>query len=351
MPQQKPNSQKPKLLYYIHHHGNGHIARAKKLVPLAEKYADVSLLIGHHAFKAVVAEALSNREIFTLPAKCQGNTAKARSFDAAFEGVPLSPSSCHRAYYFYQLVNETLFTGFISDVSAELTIYARGAGLPVLMQRHTGDISGDPTQVFAYHCAQALYAPYPSQFEAPDFAFLNKTTFLGCIAASTNNSPVIKKGITVIHNDAQVINAICEALLPYEMPISVVGGDKTQLRYLNQVTHNEQVDSIIAHAQTDIVFCSGGNNTLCELLSVGKKLIVVPASRPYGEQNAKAKRLSEIGAAVCLEKDELHEKINILHAVDHAKSLNADTLATIKNETVSALWQRNFEALVKEHLL
>lgn len=342
---------KPKLLFYIHHHGNGHIARAKKLVPLAEKYAQVSLLVGHEDFNAVVTNALPGRETFTLPPKWQGNTPNSRSFDAAFEGIPLSQSASQRAYYFHQLLNETSFTGFISDVSAELTIYARGAGVPVLMQRHSGDISGDPTQVFAYHCAQALYAPYPSQFEAHDFAFLNKTTFLGCIAATEPNTPVNRQGVTVIHNDEQVINAICEALLPYNTSISVIGGNKTQLRHLNQITHNEHVESIIDHTHTDIVFCSGGNNTLCELLTIGRKLIVVPASRPYDEQYAKAKRLSDIGAAVCLTKSELNEKSNILNAVEHGKRLNADTLTAIGKETVQATWQCNFETLIKEHLL
>ena len=346
------NKQKPKILFYIHHHGKGHLSRAQLLIPIIEKFAHVTLIIAQDDFLPAVKCALPERKIVTLPSKwSSSDVGKKRTFDTAFEGVPLSAQSTLRASFFVNHLQKEAYEGFISDVSAELTIYARGAGIPVLMQRHSGDISIDPTQVFAYQCVNALYAPYPRQLEADDYAFFNKTYFLGSLVTSKNNSAHHYNGISIVHSDHEVINAICEALLPIELPITAIGSERSHLHHLDKITYYEKVSDITHSANTDIIFCSGGNNTLCELLAAGKKLIVIPEPRPYEEQTAKAIKLSDINAAVHLPKAELANGENIIKALKASNDIKTDTINDMFDTSSSSQWEQSFENLIREHFL
>lgn len=346
------NKPKLKVLLYIHHHGKGHLSRAQLLIPIIEKFAHVTLIIAQDDFLPAVKCALPERKIVILPSKWSSSgPGKKRTFDTAFEGVPLSAQSTLRASFFVNHLQKEAYDGFISDVSAELTIYARGAGIPVLMQRHSGDISIDPTQVFAYQCANALYAPYPRQLEADDYAFFNKTRFLGSLTNSKNNSAHQHNGISIVHSDHEVINAICEAILPMGLPITVIGSERHHLPHLDNITYHQHVSDITCTANTETIFCSGGNNTLCELLAAGKKLIVIPETRPYEEQTAKAIKLSEINAAVHLPKAELAHEENIIKALKASDDTKTDIINNMSDTGSSSQWEQSFEDLIREHFL
>lgn len=344
--------QQPNVLFYVHHHGKGHLARAQHLVPLVEKYATVTLLTAHEDFADSVANALPKRKVITLPTKWpKGSGQPPRSFNAAFEGIPFAPQASTRAAFFHNLLTDVNYAGLISDVSAELTIYARGAGLPVLMQRHSGDISGDPTQVFAYHCASALYAPYPSQLEVDDFPFSSKTTFLGNLTPARKEKTVKRNGVTIVHNDCEVVNAVCDAILPTDMPITVISSDPSRLRHLNDIDYFRHVADISSHVETGLVFCSAGNNTLCELLAIDRKLIVVPEPRPYEEQSAKALKLANLNAAVYLPKSSISKTSDILNAIDQTRTIEPSVIASLLHDGAPSQWHHAFEILIREHFL
>jgi UDP-N-acetylglucosamine--N-acetylmuramyl-(pentapeptide) pyrophosphoryl-undecaprenol N-acetylglucosamine transferase len=341
-----------KILFYIHHHGKGHLARCEKLIPIIESLTSIELLTADSDFLIEIKRSFPHLPIHLLPSKWEGvkDTSK-RTFDQAFEGVPFSKGATKRASFFHHLIVDRNITGFVSDVSAELTIYARGAGLNVLMQRHTGDISCDPTQVFAYQCANALYAPYPELFESGDFPFKDKTSFLGMLANRVVPTSENQPGITLIHDDKDVIAKVCKQLSHFSQPVTVIGGYQPTSSYPSNVKHIGHVDDLSANVKTEIVICSGGNNTVCELLSAMKKLIIIPQERPYHEQFSKAANLDNIGAAVMLDPALLDDEQSVMRSIKKADALSLSTLQSFYNEVANSHWYSAFEKLVKEQLI
>ncbi len=55
----------------------------------------------------------------------------------------------------------------------------------------------------------------------------------------------------------------------------------------------------------DVVVSMGGYNTVCELLGLGKRAVVVPRSVPVAEQLIRATRMQRLGLLACLDPDNL----------------------------------------------
>ena len=55
----------------------------------------------------------------------------------------------------------------------------------------------------------------------------------------------------------------------------------------------------------DVVVCMGGYNTICEILSLGKRAVVVPRAWPVAEQWIRAERMSARGLFRALHPDRL----------------------------------------------
>jgi predicted glycosyltransferase len=58
-------------------------------------------------------------------------------------------------------------------------------------------------------------------------------------------------------------------------------------------------------AAADVVLCMGGYNTVCELLTLGRRAVVVPRCRPVREQAIRAQRMAARGLLRTLHPDEL----------------------------------------------
>jgi len=287
------------IFFYVHHHGAGHIARAEHFIAkLKESY---SVVIIYSDLKVKIAlKKISNQLVFErLPSKWLGSGYSERNYSAAFEGIEYSDAPLQRSITFNLLAQQYRPVLFISDVSAELTIMARSIGLPVIMQRHSGDISCDPTQVFAYECATKLYAPFPKQLEAPNYNYINKTKYLGFISKYSNSD--FQKSddnhITLLISDTERASCIARTLIKYTDKVEVIGCSGEPIK---GVTYKGVVDNIADTISSSIVLSSCGNNAVSELLSLGKKLIVIPESRPYQEQDEKAHMLSKNNLAVYL---------------------------------------------------
>ncbi|QPG04580.1 hypothetical protein IT774_10060 [Salinimonas marina] len=333
------------LLYYVHHQGAGHIQRAKSLVPALEEQFTVVFVVGSPQMQTQLQQEFAHLACECLPSKWTDSTESVeRTFDSAFEGVPCTRAATQRALTFINLLSAYQARLFISDVSAELTILARGAGVPVIMQRHSGNTDEDPTQIFAYECAEALYAPYPKHIEDPQFAFADKTRFLGFFSElSTNRQDVVRRGITLVTSSGEGVDALLPVLEQLQLPIWVVGCDGTNT---SQITFLGRVDDISVHLPTDIVVCSGGNNLLSELLLLGKKLIVVPQPRPYDEQDYKAMQLAEHGYAIHMPRQQISQPAQWQQALQQASSIDTSRVNALANPHAA----EQFAALIKDLL-
>lgn len=338
----------PTVFFYVHHHGAGHITRAELLITKLQNSYNVVVLYGDLNVK-IALNKVCKRSIFEkLPSKWAGQSAVQRSYNTAFEGVEYSEAPLERSITFNLLAQQYKPVLFISDVSAELTIMARSIGLPVLMQRHSGDISGDPTQVFAYECATKLYAPYPKQLETPHYSYFNKTHYLGFISKYTGCESATNTDfgscITLLMTDAQSAALIARTLIKYTEHVEVIG---CQGEAIEGVTYKGKVSNIDQAISANVVVSSGGNNAVSQLLSLGKKLIVIPENRPYQEQDEKARMLAKNNLAVHLPFSAFLQHNN---AQIEAALVNVRKTQTSKTQIINATEQftSEFVELVKE---
>ncbi len=75
---------------------------------------------------------------------------------------------------------------------------------------------------------------------------------------------------------------------------------------LAHITMLEFTDDLMSYlGAADAVLSMGGYNTICEILSLGKKAVVIPRVRPVQEQLIRAERMSALGLLDYLHPDEL----------------------------------------------
>jgi predicted glycosyltransferase len=88
----------------------------------------------------------------------------------------------------------------------------------------------------------------------------------------------------------------------------------------------EFTDDMMSHMNAaDVVVSMAGYNTICELLTLRKRAVVVPRVEPVQEQKIRAERMAELSAFAMIHPDQLNPRTlegaiaNQLRALDHSK--------------------------------
>ncbi|NJK49280.1 glycosyltransferase [Candidatus Gracilibacteria bacterium] len=89
-------------------------------------------------------------------------------------------------------------------------------------------------------------------------------------------------------------------------------------RLVEQIPHvqiSEFTDDIASYMEAaDTVVCMGGYNTVCEILSLNKKAVVIPRVNPVQEQLIRAQKMSAFGLFKTIDPDKLTAK-NLIEAI------------------------------------
>ena len=150
--------------YYVHYHGMGHVHRAASILRhvdaqttvLTSRVADRCRGLG--VFDHVVDLACDMDDI--PPA----GLTRAGDVDC-FHYAPMWSGGCRsRVAQFTDWVQTCRPELLVVDVSVEITLLARLAGLPTVVVRQHGDRTDWP-HVMAYQSAEALLAPFPQSLE------------------------------------------------------------------------------------------------------------------------------------------------------------------------------------------
>lgn len=325
------------ILIYVHHHGAGHLKRMQQLVPAIQPLATLTFVTCHEEMRKKVQEAFTGCAVYNLPSKwSEDGTYPARTYAQAFEGIGFCQTAAARNEAFCSLLTHNKFDLFISDVSAELTILARQCGVKVVMQRHSGCTWKDPTQVFAYDCAEALYAPYAEKLELPEFAHHNKTYYLGFFGTVTAAPSIDASVITLIHGEERVISAVVASFADTSLKLNVVGGLPNSGLSIPGINFLGPTSDIGGAIHGNVVICSAGNNLLSELSTLNKSLVLIPENRPYDEQAAKAKMMEMTGYGVNLQSEHLEaSRLSIIEQVENRLS-NSPPMQSLCNKNAPA---------------
>lgn len=289
--------------YYVHHHGLGHLARARQIcAQLASRGHEV---VG---FSSLTRPDQWPGDWVDLPLDTPPPGAVAAPLDATAGGV------LHWAPLGHEGMGERMsriarrlasLDLMVVDVSVEVALLARLFGVPTVVVAMRG-LRDDRPHAAAYDAATALLAPWASEFPEPWWptAWTSKTAFVGALSRFDHLDP------------ATADTADSGGTRPRRV-LAVWGGGGSDLpddalasarratpgwEWLWRSPTEPSPDLWAELLDCDVVVCHGGNNTVAEVAAARRPAIVLPQSRPFHEQHHTADALARAGLAVTVEQ-------------------------------------------------
>ncbi len=290
------------ILYYVHHHGGGHLGRAREIcrhLPLdvtvvSSLPCPADLTSWEHPGSA------GRRRWVTVPWDTgDGNDPSAPALypdpDAAglLHWAPIGhPGLQARNAALLACIAERSPSLLVSDVSAEIVGLARLSGVPTVMVVLPGDRS-DAAHQWAFGLCRGLLAPWPCPGALPEWLrpWRSRTCFAGGIGAGTSSVAAASSGergsrgvLVAFGAGERPRRALREAAAAtpewtWDLPETAVTADEWRGRLAD-------ADVVVAHA---------GLGTLADLAISRGRALVIPQPRPFGEQYATGRLLQELG--------------------------------------------------------
>ena len=288
--------------YYVHHHGAGHLARARAISDAA---AGRVVLLG---------TGVSSLGI---------DLADDRPASGAFDGMDSSicrPDALHYAPLDHAGIRSRTATIvrwiearrpalMVVDVSVEVAMLARLASVPVVYVRLNGD-RNDAAHLDAFRGAVGLLAPFHADLDAPTTLpwVREKTHYLpGITTTCRSRSDDERRTLLVVIGRggeagdgealAQAAGSCPEWRWRVIGPCASVRRAPANLEILGWVQNPDQ-----DIADATIVVGASGDGLVGSVLAADRPFICIPQDRPFDEQRATARRLDEVGAALVLSR-------------------------------------------------
>ena len=282
------------VLYYVHHHGAGHQARARAIC--AELTGPVTLLSSRPEPEDLRDWAprpgRDRRRWITLPLDIAGPDAVYRNPDAGgrLHWAPLhQPGLQDRNAAVLRCIQRVRPAVLVADVSVEITVLARISGVPVVPVLLPGK-RADPAHRLALDLATAVLAPWPEPAELPSWLgpWRTKIQFTGGVRARGGPAPSAPPGTA-----------------PGRTVLAAFGaeGPPPQLRRSaaapgwRWVLPDAAAPADAWHAQlaaADVVVAHAGLGTIGDLAAARARAVIFPQRRPFGEQCATGELLRQL---------------------------------------------------------
>lgn len=292
--------------YYVHHQGRGHLQRAACIAthlrtPITvlsslrrpDDWQGAWVGLPRDDEPRAVGDVTANGRLHWAPTGHAGHMAR-------MAGIA-------------RWVGETRPTLVVTDVSMEVSTFIRLMGVPVLAVGMRGDRS-DRAHRLGYDTADGLLLPWAAAFPEPSWPrhWLNKSHHVGAFSRFDAVSPpprppspdrvsgrrpraVVTLGAGGTDVTAAELAEAARALPDWSW--RVLGGQ-----------HGEwTADPWPVICSADVVITHCGNNAIAEVAAARRPAVVIPQSRPHGEQHATARALRHGGlAVVCPRWPEAH---------------------------------------------
>ncbi len=307
--------------YFVHHQGRGHAERAAAIANALIETRGVTLFCARDDIFAALDERIV---VQTIPSLFEptGQEAPAMAALPAPDTVhcaPLGWPSITQAFAaIAQWFAEAQPALFITDVSAELGQLARLCSVPHVAVLQHGERS-DPGHMAAYDSAVGLLAPYSERLEQHDrpAAMRRKTHYASGVGIDCSGFPDraearAKLGID-LQEDLVLVLAGGGGEGTPSAPLTLGARAEPGSRWISigqvrsewhetppgNLEHRGWVDNPRDWiAASDRIVSSCGNTTVHMILAAGKPWVVIPEWRYFDEQQAKARELQRLGAAV-----------------------------------------------------
>jgi hypothetical protein len=274
--------------YYVHHVGTGHLHRAQAL---AEQLGPCVVgLSSHPTPSGWPGDWLDLARDDMGPAPL-GVTADG-NLHWVPEGDPGLSARMARLSSWFDTARPDLV---VSDVSVEVTLLARLHGVPVVSVVLPGD-RGDRPHRLAYSVSSGLVAAWPAAAEGmvrglarSDHLRIHPLGGLSRLpVASPEQRPVAGRRVLVLSGrggghptSQQVGRATADAP---EWSWSVLGGSASWT-----------ADPVVPLDDADVVVIQAGQSAVADVAARRRPAVVIPADRPFGEQQATGRVLTSGG--------------------------------------------------------
>jgi len=290
--------------FYAHHHGRGHLSRVAEI---CRALGPASCTIATSRDDA--AEVLPpGTDVVHLPT----DVPPAGEGGDVTAGGALHWSPTHSV----QLARTAAIVDWLAgrrpdvvlvDLSVEVALTVRLAGVPVVVTRIHGD-RRDPPHELAHRIAEVVLAPYPAALEHPSTPphVLARTVHTGFVvpprpARTGERDPrrvVVSGGRGSPPPPASAFDEAAAATpdRDWHMIGPMPEGE------LRRVRHHRWVADPVAHlARAAIAVGPPGGGLVADVVAAGAALVAVCEPRPFDEQRHKGERLAAVGAAVSVD--------------------------------------------------
>lgn len=280
---------KPTIFYFVHAHGNGHRATFNMLHPALSVFFEVIAITTNSEITGYLHKK-HDVQVLELPPKYPaGYEISEHTFSQAFEVTPYAIEPAGRAKALAEAIERHKPKAFYCDGVPELAIMVRGMGVPVVLVHLPGNIMNDPTQVFAHELADHITAHFPSSLEQADYQFASKTYYSGYISKysglelrPSNHSDI--DNVTILLGYDNYDEPVLKNMTKDQNTQFIIIGNKQDYDLDKNCILLGPVKDIREAIAGEVVISAAGQNTIAELLSLGKRLILLPEPRPYDEQ-------------------------------------------------------------------
>ena len=286
---------RPRVLYYAHQHGAGHVHHARTLI--ATGAFDVTVVTAHPRAVAMLPDGA---DVVPLPSDLvDGHLQPAGS---PLHWTPVGPQIQQRFGTLLAASQRVEPDVVVVDVSVEAALFLRLAGYPVIHRRMHGDRI-DAAHELVYAQADALVAYYCAGLENPAWLqrFGDKAVHLGTPDVTGR-----------LGEQARTVRGLDAGGAPRIVVVTGTGGGGVQradlVRAAQQVpraqwdVYGPVVDPEAAElpknltlrgwtedvparlAEADLVVVSAGHNASVDAVRSGRPLVLAPEERPFDEQ-------------------------------------------------------------------
>lgn len=353
----------PRISYYAHHMGSGHLRHARKIL-------DSGLFEVQVASTGARNENLlpAHTNYVSLPPDVSAGSV-ARPVTGGY--LHYAPTGSHIVDRFATLNQAWQWFGpevVMVDVSVEVALFAKLSGYRVALRRMPGTRT-DPAHVLAYDTADALFAYYPERLEDPLHLqkYGHKSHYLavpepprpGLKPETTNTAlthgfskrptVVVQTSLGASIGQAAIIRAARATPQWTWHVLGCVHDDGGQL------PENLQLHAVVPNpeawmAEATVVITSAGHNAVVAAAAAQRPVLIIAEERPFDEQRCFAQMLHE--ATGCMVEDSWDSPADWNSTLERAAASDGSALSKAlfvsHDEFTSALEQLTYRLMGSE---
>lgn len=347
------------IAFYVHHHGSGHLMRTLQIINELKNHPVILMGSGLSKLKDLPKHV----SLVHLPLDIQTSGEKGIDEEnppTDFHYAPLGIRGIReRVLIMTEVFAKAYPLILIVDVSVEVSMIARLAGIPTIIMRQHGNRT-DPAHELAYRSAELLIAPFSkSMYIGKKDDAYRKTFFAGGFSRFDNiNVPDIvdKKMVCILVGqggtslNTKIIEYIAQCCPTY--CFHIIGLKESNNSNITNVTFHGKIDNPIhLVSKANIIIGNTGHNTVMEVAALKKRFIGIPENRPFDEQVSKGESIRHITGVKIIYPNQLlsanwHSLITGLQAqtVDWQGIIDSNAVKEISKK-ISSIAKKLFPAI------